>query len=51
VCTACTRGGLHPVGYVETSRVPMFATVELKYDRALPIFLSHSPEISAPLRR
>ena len=51
VRTACTRGGLHPVGNVETSRVPMFATVELKYDRALPIFLSHSPEISAPLRR
>jgi hypothetical protein len=50
VRTALTRGGLHPVGYIDTYRVPMLV-VELNPDQVLPPFLSVTPEISAPLRR
>jgi len=49
--SALTRGSMHPVGYIETYRVPMFVTVELNPDQVLPVFLSNTPEISAPLRR
>ena len=50
VRSALTRGSLHPVGYVETYRVPMLVT-EITPTQVVPLFLSDIPEISTPLRR
>jgi len=50
VRTALTGGSLHPVGYVETYRVPMLVT-ELNPNQVALLFLSETPDISAPLRR